>query len=422
MNSAEVFEGYIDRSWRFLAELQRSAGMEFVVGKRDGWYIWNLEGTRRVLECANSGGVHALGHRNPEILQTLLDALGRFDAGMWTMPTIEALDFQDAVQANPPSPGICRTVLNLSASDSIDLAIMFSFRVTGRRKVLAYSHGYHGHSGFAALVTGSADEGLFEHYALPTEHSVFFGDYGSLASIEQRMGADCAALILEPMNYETFEPAPRGFLEGVAELCRKNGSLLIIDETRTALGRSGRLWMTSQYAVEPDMVILGKGLGGGLYPVSALTTTRTIYDECMNSRRWGFMSSMAGSPVGALVASKVFEMAQRPALLENVARLERDITQHFHDLCETYPDVYRFAWVKGGIVALGLVQESATRTIRGELFRRDVLCHSVSTIQPAVVKFFPCLTSDATVVAGMTGALADFALHQRRLSPVGATR
>ena len=412
MNSAAVFDGYVDRSWRFLVELQRSSGMEFVVGKRDGSYIWNLENTRRVLDCANSGGVHAMGHRNPEILQTLLDALGRFDAGIWTMPTAEALEFQDAVQASAPTPSICRTVLNLSASDSIDLAIMFSFRVTGRRKVLAYSHGYHGHSGFAALVTGSAEDGLFEHYSLPTEHGVFFRDYGSLAAIEAQLGPHCAAVILEPLNYETFQPAPPGFLEGVAALCRKNGSLLIVDETRTALGRSGRLWMTSHYSFEPDMLILGKGLGGGLYPVSALATTRAIYDECMNSKRWGFMSSMAGSPVGAIVARKVLEMAQHPALLENVARLEDDLTRSFRELCASYPDLYRFAWVKGGIAALGVVQ-AAARAIRSELFRRNVLCHSVSAIEPTVVKFFPCLTSDSAVAAELADALADFARQQR---------
>src|SRR5580698_2007949 len=140
MKSSEVFDGYVERSWRFLAELQRSAGMEFVVGRREGSYLWNIENTRRILECGNSGGVHSLGHRNPEILKTMRDALEVFDAGMWTMPTAEALSFQDAVAATTPSPELNRTILTLSSTDSIDLAIMFSFRVTGRRKALAYRY------------------------------------------------------------------------------------------------------------------------------------------------------------------------------------------------------------------------------------------------------------------------------------------
>jgi acetylornithine aminotransferase len=420
MNSAQVYDAYADRSWAFLVELQRASGMEFVVGKREGHYLWNLENTRRVLDCGNSGGVYSFGHRNPEILETLIDALGRFDAGIWTMPTPEAVDFQDAVAASAPSPAICRTVLGLSASDSIDLAIMFAFRVTGRRKVLAFSHGYHGHSGFAALVTGSPTEGMFEQYSLPTEHSLFFPQYASLAAIERQIGPECAAVILEPMNYETFQPAPVGYLEGVAALCRRHGALLIVDETRTALGRSGRLWMTSHYSFEPDMLIMGKGLGAGLYPVSALATTQAIYDECMNSKRWGFMSSMAGSPIGALVARKALELAQRPALLENVARLERALVARFGDLCASYPDVFEPAWIKGGIAALGLRHQSAARVVRGELFRRNVLCHSVSEIEPAVVKFFPCLTGGAQMADELAAALADFAVHQRREIPVGA--
>jgi acetylornithine aminotransferase len=258
-----------------------------------------------------------------------------------------------------------------------------------------------------------------EHYSLPTDHSLFFPQYGSLADIERHIGPEVAAVILEPMNFETFQPAPAGYLEGVEALCRRHGALLILDETRTALGRSGRLWMTSHYSAKPDILIMGKGLGAGLYPVSALATTRAVYDECMNSKRWGFMRSMAGSPVAALVARKTFELAQRPALVENVARLERALAGRFSDLCERYPDVFVPAWIKGGIAALGLRDSSAARIARGELFRRNVLCHSLSEIKPDVIKFLPCLTAGPDVVDEMSAALADFAIHQRRGVSVG---
>ncbi len=234
------------------------------------------------------------------------------------------------------------------------------------------------------------------------------------------MGPDCAAIIIEPMNYETFQPAPPGFLEGVAALCRERGALFIIDETRTGLGRSGRPWMTSHYSAEPDMLILGKGLGAGLYPVSAVVTTKDVYDTCMNSSRWGFMSSMAGSPIGAIVARKVVEMTQRPALLEAVGRLEKEFALGFRRLCETYPHVFEPAWVKGAIAVLGLKDPAAARTIRSELFKRGVLCHSVSEIQPSVVKFFPSLTSDPAVAHEVVDALADFAVHQRRSARLSA--
>jgi putrescine aminotransferase len=412
----DVLDGYAARSWRFLAELQRSNGMEFVIGEAKGSYLWNLEGNHRLLDCGNSGGVHSLGHRNAELLATLRSALDHYDAGIWTMPTAEGLALQDAFTASAPVPSIRRSVVTLSATDSIDLALMFAFRFTGRKKVLAYRHGYHGHGGYAALVTGSAPEGVLDHYSLPRSQSVFFEDYDSIESISAAIDEDCAAVILEPMNYETFKPASAHFLPQLEAVCRRSGTLLIIDETRTGLARSGALWMSSHYEVTPDMLILGKGLGGGLYPVSAVLTNEAIYERCMNDGHWGFMSSMAGSAIGFLVAAKVVEIVQRKELLENVARLERALTRQFDALCERFPSVFSPGWVLGGIAALGLREESAARQIRGALFKRGVLAHSVSEIEPHVVKFFPCLTSDLQAVEEIGEALSDFATETMRAS------
>src|SRR5271163_2667252 len=114
LESREVVAGYDERYWRFLIDKQREAGTEFVMGKREGSYIWNLEGDRRILECGNSGGVHSLGHRNPEIIRVLQDALGYLDAGLWSMPTAEHLALQDAFAASTPAPSICRSVATLS--------------------------------------------------------------------------------------------------------------------------------------------------------------------------------------------------------------------------------------------------------------------------------------------------------------------
>ena len=77
--SREIFDAYEERSWRSVARRQRSRGMEFVAGRREGSYVWDAEGKRRLLDCTTGGGVHALGHRNPEILAANLAQLGRLD-------------------------------------------------------------------------------------------------------------------------------------------------------------------------------------------------------------------------------------------------------------------------------------------------------------------------------------------------------
>lgn len=172
--------------------------------------------------------------------------------------------------------------------------------------------------------------------------------------------------------------------------------------------RPGKFWMTSHYDFVPDMLILGKGLGGGIYPASVVLTNEGIYDFRMNSTKWGYMSSMAISPIGAQVARKVVEIAQRSSLLENIARLESAMAESFAP-CALYPDVYFPGSVLGGIATLGLRDHAVADVIKRKLFERDVLCHSVSAISIHLVKFFPCLTSEPAIA----GALEDFALQQR---------
>ena len=408
-SSKEILSGYVDRSWRFLAELQRSSGMEFVIGEAQGSYLWNLEHTHRLLDCGNAGGVHSLGHRNPELLATLRAALDRYDAGIWSMPTAQSLALQDSLTAMAPSPSLCRCVTTLSSTDSIDLALMFAMRCTGRKKLVAYRHGYHGHGGMAALVTGSDTDGQIAHYSLSRSQTRFFEEYDSAASVSALLDGECAALILELMNFETFQPASAEFVEQIAADCRRKGIVLIVDETRTGLGRSGLPWLTSHYAVSPDIIVLGKGLGGGLYPVSALVTTQPIYDRCLNEGHWGFSSSMAGSPLGSLVAAKVVEIIQRPELVANVKHLETLLTREFAALCDEFPRVFAPGTVLGAIATLGLRSRADCDAIQPALFKRGVMCHSVSLIEPAVIKFFPCLTSEPGVVTELADALRGFA-------------
>ena len=134
----------------------------------------------------------------------------------------------------------------------------------------------------------------------------------------------------------------------------------------------------------------------------------------MNEGHWGFSSSMACSPVAALIAAKVIDMIQRPALTENVKHLETRLLHEFATLCAEFPTVFAPGSVLGAIATIGLRTRAVRDAVQPALFRRGILCHSISLIEPAVTKFFPCLTSDASVIAELAGALRGFA--QERLA------
>jgi putrescine aminotransferase len=405
-SSSAVFNAYIERSWRTHAQRQRDRGLEFVIGQRKGPFLWNIEGTKRVIDCSIGGGVHALGHRNPEIVDTLQKALaGQCDAGLWAFPNRPYLELQDTLAALAPTRELSKSVVTLASTTSVDVAAMCALHMTKRTKILAYQHGYHGHSGFAALVTGSLDEGVIDHYNLPTDHSLFVPTYGDIDAIARLIDKEVAGVILEPMDYETFQPASPEYLCGVAQLCKERGAMFILDETRTGLGRTGRLWAAEHSGVAPDMFITGKGLSGGLYPVSALLMRPDIYESCINGHKFSYLSSLGGNEIACIVARKVLEIASSDSLLSNVRMISAYLEHQFAALCQRHSHVIDTGTTHGCILTLSIRDATKARPIVRAAFEAGLLCHSISIIEPSVIKLLPVLTISRDVADEVVAAL-----------------
>ena len=410
--SAKLMDAYIARSWRSNAERQRAKGADFIIGKREGVYMWNLEGTHKIIDCGVGGGVHSLGHRHPDVLAALRKALddGR-DTGLWSVPNEPYLILQDRLAELAPSQDLTNSVVTLCSTLSVDVSAMFSLRVTGRSKILAYAHGYHGHSGFAAMVTGSKVEGVIEHYNLPTNSVTFFDNYGDINSVEEKMTDDVAAIIIEPMDYESFQFATQEYMDGVTQLCHERGVLFIVDETRTGLGRTGRLWASEHYELKPDMMVIGKGLSGGLYPVSALLARREIYETCMNEHQFSYISSLGGNEISCIVALSVLDLSRDPVILNNVNAVSEYLRTGFLNIVSDHPNLLGPVHTLGCVQSVSVADMSVARTLYGNLFKHGVLCHSVCEVGLPTLKFFPPIVlthSEADeVVDALRASIAD---------------
>lgn len=393
--SSEVLRAYVQRSWRSNAQRQLDKGIDFVIGEREGIYLWNLERTKRVIDCGCAGGVHSLGHRHPDVLAALRGAIdGGLDTGLWSIPNPEYLKLQDKLAALAPSPDLSRSVITLSSTTSVDVATMFTFRFTGRQRLLAYRHGYHGHSGFAALATGSSEEGVKDYYRLPKQFTSFFESYGDLDEINRALTSEIGAIIVEPVNYETFEPASKQYLEGIDRLCRDRGILFIIDETRTGLGRTGRLWASERYDISPAMLITGKGLSGGLYPASALLMRADIYEMCMNEHDFSYISSLGGNEISCMVASKVLDLVSGAGFLAKVTATSAFLKERMDAVCAKHHNLLAPGVAHGGMFTVKINDPAIVPRLYRAIFDQGVLCHSASVIEPAALKFLPPLTLD----------------------------
>ncbi|MCF6238303.1 MAG: aminotransferase class III-fold pyridoxal phosphate-dependent enzyme, partial [Candidatus Marinimicrobia bacterium] len=260
------------------AAFYKKYGMDFVMGKREGSWLYDIEGQKRLFNCHSNGGVFNLGHRHPEIIESLRSALDDLDIGNHHLMSQErAVLAKQLTDSMPSDLDVC--IFSVGGGEAVDLALKIALGHTGRPKIISATGGYHGHTGLA-LSVGDAQYREPFGIGLTDLEQVPFND---IAALEAALDDHVAAVILEtiPATLGMGMPEP-GYLEQVSALCDKNGTLLIMDEVQSGLGRTGKLWAFDHAGITPDMVVIGKGLSGGIYPIAA-TIIREPLDAIFRS-------------------------------------------------------------------------------------------------------------------------------------------
>jgi acetylornithine aminotransferase len=398
-SSREVLDQLASLAHRTTIERNLLQGLEFVAGRRGQAMLYDLAGTRGLIDCTCGGGVHNLGHSNPEVVAALKQALDAgLDGGIWFLPNKSALDVASMFDSAMPVGLPNRAVITHSSTASIDLAIMIAMKATARQQILACKNAYHGHTGFAAIVSDSSEEGVAGHYNLPREMARFF-QFGDANDLAMHLDQSIAAVILEPMCYETFELAAPAFMTTLYRLCRERGTLVILDETRTGLGRTGSLWAAEAYSAAPDLMIVGKGLSGGIYPVSACLMTQELYHACINSHAYGYASSLGGNELACTVAARVLEISSRPTLLADVRLRSEQAREAIGALSRRYQGVVMGGHAHGLAIGIHVMSDAFAASLYRTCIEAGLLCHSVSHARGAMIKLMPPLIVDEETLA-----------------------
>jgi putrescine aminotransferase len=335
------------------ADFFKSVGLDFVFGRREGPYVWDATSGKRLINCHCNGGVFNLGHRNPKIIAALMKGLTELDIGNHHLISEQRGILAEKLAETMPGD-ISYTVFGVSGGEAIDLAIKLARGYTKKLKIISAGGGYHGHTGFA-LATG--DEEYREPFGPnpPGFIQVPFNDGDALANA---VDDDTAAVIFEtiPATYGMPLPDP-DFFAVTRELCREKGALFIIDEVQTGLGRTGKLWGIEHFDVVPDIVVIGKGLSGGIYPMSA-TCYRAKYESFFHDHPFIHVSTFGGAEVGCSAALAVLEESGRPEFLEKVNNLADIFKKEFEKLKTKHPEILVRLRQLGLMMGIEMVNES----------------------------------------------------------------
>ena len=309
-------------------------GIDLIMGERSGSHFTHAFDGRRFLNCHCNGGVFNLGHRNPLVISALRSALDHLDIGNhhlvsgWRAVLAERL----AATTGGALPGV---VFGVGGGEANDLAIKVARAHTGRQGVVSAVGGYHGHTG---LSLAAGDPEYREPFGAnpPGFVQVPFDDLDALAEVLARPvgpdGQPPALVLLEPIPATLGMPIPSaGYLDGVRRLCDEHGALLAFDEVQTGLGRTGTIWYHEQEGVVPDLLVTGKALSGGVYPISATLMSPELF-AFFDDHPFVHVSTFGGAELGCVAALAVLDQIEAPGFLDRVHALGDRLADELGDL------------------------------------------------------------------------------------------
>jgi acetylornithine aminotransferase len=356
----------------------------------DGATVWDDAGNPYV-DLVAGIAVNALGHAHPAIVS----AVSR---------QVATLGHTSNLVANEPSLRLAERLLALTGRDGrvffansgaeANEAAFKMARRTGRPTVVAADGAFHGRTMGALALTGQpAKRAPFE----PLPGGVSFVPYGDAAALTAAVDGSTAAAVLEPVLGEGgVVPAPAGYLEAAREVTRESGALLVLDEVQTGIGRTGA-WFAHQAAgVEPDVLTLAKGLGGGL-PVSACIA---FGDAAALLQPGQHGTTFGGNPVSCAAALAVLDTIESDGLLERAESLGKALSAGITGLGHPLVATVRGAGLMLGIVLTAPVAAEVETAAREHGFL-------VNAVAPDVVRLVPPLVLTDAQADSFLGALPE---------------
>jgi 4-aminobutyrate aminotransferase / (S)-3-amino-2-methylpropionate transaminase / 5-aminovalerate transaminase len=316
-------------------------------------------------------GCLAVGHSHPRVVAAVQEQSARFFHTDFTILPYEVyVEYAERLLALTPFSGPAKAAFFNSGAEAVENAVKFARGYTKRQAVIAFEGGFHGRTLMALSLTSKthpykAGFGPFapEVYRVPFPYEyrgITVAD--SLAALERALSTQVAAesvaaIIVEPEQGEGgFLPAPPRFLEGLRAICDREGILLIIDEVQTGFGRTGKMFATEHYGVEPDLMTLAKSIAAGL-PLSAVVGKAEIMD-CLPDNSVG--GTYVGNPVALAAAVAVLDVFEEEGLVERGQRIGETIRARMLSWQERYDAVGDVRGL-GAMLAIEYVEDSATK-------------------------------------------------------------
>ena len=293
-----------------------------------GSRVWDTDGNEYI-DCMGGYGVALVGHRNERVVNALKSQLAKIITVHSSLYNKTREEFLRMLISIAPK-GLSQVHLTNSGAESIEAAIKFARKFTGKKGMIAMNGSYHGKSmGALSLTFNPKYRKMFQ----PLVEKTSFAKFGDIESLRSTIDEDTGFIILEPIQGESgINVAPEGFLQEIRKLCDEKRILLIFDEIQTGLGRTGRMWASEHWNTSPDIMCLAKGIAGGV-PMGATLVKSEILGIMSKGEH---TSTFGGNPLSCAAGIATLQVLTQDGLIENAEKMGKKFYEGLENLKEKH--------------------------------------------------------------------------------------
>jgi len=294
------------------------------IEKGQGSHVWDVN-NKEYIDCMGGYGVALVGHRNERVVNAIKAQIGKIltvHSSFYNKTREEFLE--NLIKVAPK--GLSQVHLNNSGAESVEAAIKFARKFSGKKGMVAMKGSYHGKSMGALSLTFNPK---YRESFQPLVEKVSFSSYGNIDELRATVDSDTAFVILEPIQGESgIHVPPDSFLHDVRKLCDENKILLIFDEIQSGLGRTGSMWAADHWKTVPDVMCIAKGIAGGV----PMGVTLVRPDILSVMKKGEHSSTFGGNPLSCAAGTATIQALTQDGLIENAKNMGQKFQQGLNEL------------------------------------------------------------------------------------------
>ncbi len=391
----DTYAGCVSRPYvNFLQRL----GIAFEPAEASGAIITDTHG-RTFIDCIGGYGNVNIGHNHPLAIEALISAARTGRPSGW--PFISEAHVQLAQKLTSlATPGLDRCLIVNTGAEAVESAIKLARLATGRAGIICCSGAWHGFTMGALSISEPQMSREFE----PLIPGILRVPFGDASAVEAAISPEIAAVILEPIQCESGVKIPaQGYLKDLSAICKAAGALLIVDEIKTGMGKTGKMFACQFDPVEPDILLLGKSLGAGLTPIAALIAR----SKCWTKFGLSFAmssSSSSGNAIACAIGIATLSALQSEGLTKNAESRGRWLLQELYALVRGYPHLLKGVTGRGLLLGLSTASARIAHEMIADCVRRGVLM-APAFLDRSCILLEPPLCIDESQVDQVSSAL-----------------